>query len=32
MLINRDAGEGWSDVEKGGQVKCVPANYTQDVA
>ncbi len=31
VLVNRDAGDGWADVEKGGQVKSVPANYIQDV-
>jgi hypothetical protein len=31
VLVNRDAGDGWSDVEKGGVVKSVPANYIQDV-
>ncbi|KAI9830877.1 MAG: hypothetical protein M1826_004306 [Phylliscum demangeonii] len=31
VLVNRDAGHGWSDVEKGGVVKSVPANYLQDV-
>jgi formin-binding protein 1 len=30
VLINRDAGDGWADVEKGGVVKAVPANYIQD--
>src|SRR4051794_295642 len=31
VLVNRDAGGGWADVEKGGTVKSVPANYIQDV-
>ncbi len=31
VLINRDAGEGWADVEKGGQIRCVPANYIHEV-
>jgi len=31
VLINRNAGDGWADVEKGGMVKSVPANYIQDV-
>ena len=31
VLINKDSGDGWADVEKGGQVKSVPANYIQDV-
>lgn len=29
VLINKDSGDGWADVEKGGQVKSVPANYVQ---
>lgn len=31
VLVNRDAGDGWADVEKGGLTKSVPANYIQDV-
>jgi formin-binding protein 1 len=31
VLINMDAGDGWADVEKDGQVKSVPANYVQQV-
>ena len=31
VLIKKDAGDGWADVEKGGQTKSVPANYIQDV-
>ena len=31
VLINMDAGDGWADVEKGGAVKSVPANYIQQV-
>lgn len=31
VLINQNAGDGWSDVEKNGFVKSVPANYLQDV-
>ena len=31
VLINKDAGDGWADVEKGGVVKSVPANYVQEV-
>ncbi|KAI5310590.1 hypothetical protein KEM55_004917 [Ascosphaera atra] len=27
VLVNRDSGNGWSDVEKDGVVKSVPANY-----
>ncbi|KAK2737382.1 hypothetical protein FQN57_007561 [Myotisia sp. PD_48] len=30
VLVNRDSGNGWADVEKGGQIKCVPANYIED--
>lgn len=32
VLINKDSGDGWADVEKGGQVKSVPANYIQEVS
>lgn len=31
VLVNKDAGDGWADVERGGQVKSVPANYLRDV-
>ena len=31
VLINKDSGDGWADVEKGGVTKCVPANYIQEV-
>lgn len=31
VLVNRDSGEGWADVEKGGQTKSVPANYIEEV-
>lgn len=31
VLINKDAGDGWADVEKGGITKSVPANYIQEV-
>lgn len=31
VLINRDSGDGWADVERGGVTKSVPANYIQDV-
>ncbi|KAF2757620.1 hypothetical protein EJ05DRAFT_395388 [Pseudovirgaria hyperparasitica] len=31
VLITRDIGDGWADIEKGGQVKSVPANYIQEV-
>ncbi|KAK5172464.1 hypothetical protein LTR04_003962 [Oleoguttula sp. CCFEE 6159] len=32
VLIKGDEGDGWAEVEKGGLVKSVPANYVQDVA
>lgn len=32
VLINKDSGDGWADVEKGGHVKSVPANYIRDVS
>ena len=32
VLINKDSGDGWADVEKNGQVKSVPANYIQEVS
>lgn len=31
VVVNRDAGDGWSEVEKGGVVKAVPANYVRDL-
>ena len=31
VCVNRDTGDGWADVERGGVVKSVPANYIQDV-
>ena len=31
VLINRDTGDGWAEVEKSGVSKSVPANYIQDV-
>jgi hypothetical protein len=31
VLINKDSGDGWAEVEKGGVVKSVPANYIQEV-
>lgn len=31
VLINKDAGDGWADVERGGVVRSVPANYIQEV-
>ncbi|KAI9747020.1 MAG: hypothetical protein M1815_004732 [Lichina confinis] len=32
VVVVRDAGDGWAEVEKGGAVKSVPANYVQDVS
>lgn len=31
VVVKRDAGDGWSEVEKAGVVKAVPANYVKDV-
>lgn len=31
VLVSKDTGDGWADVEKGGHVKSVPANYLKDV-
>lgn len=31
VLITRDSGDGWADVERGGSTKSVPANYIQEV-
>ena len=31
VLIKEDPGDGWAEVEKGGQTKSVPANYVQAV-
>ena len=31
VLVNRDGGDGWADVERGGLTKSVPANYIQEV-
>ena len=31
VLITRDTGDGWAEVEKGGVTKSVPANYIQEV-
>jgi hypothetical protein len=31
VLINKDTGDGWAEVEKGGVVRSVPANYVQEV-
>lgn len=31
VLVNRDGGDGWAEVEKGGVTRSVPANYISDV-
>lgn len=31
VLVNRDSGNGWADVERGGVVRSVPANYITEV-
>jgi len=31
VLVNKDGGDGWADVEKGGITKSVPANYIQEL-
>ncbi|KAJ5887783.1 hypothetical protein N7495_007824 [Penicillium taxi] len=31
VLITRDTGDGWADVERGGVTRSVPANYIQEV-
>jgi len=31
VLIKEDPGDGWAEVEKGGQTKSVPASYIQAV-
>jgi formin-binding protein 1 len=31
VLIKEDPGDGWAEVEKGGVVRSVPANYVQVV-
>ena len=31
VLVNKDGGDGWADVEKGGLTKSVPANYIHEV-
>ncbi|KAJ5584602.1 Fps/Fes/Fer/CIP4 homology [Penicillium hispanicum] len=31
VLITRDTGDGWADVERGGVTKSVPANYIEEV-
>jgi hypothetical protein len=31
VLISKDTGDGWAEVEKGGVSRSVPANYIQEV-
>lgn len=31
VLVNKDSGNGWADVERGGVVRSVPANYIAEV-
>jgi hypothetical protein len=31
VLVTRNGGDGWADVERGGVTKSVPANYIQEV-
>lgn len=31
MLVKKDGGDGWAEVEKGAVTKSVPANYIKDV-
>ena len=31
VLVSRDGGDGWAEVERGGITKSVPANYIRDV-
>jgi hypothetical protein len=31
VLIKEDPGDGWVEVERGGVIKSVPANYVQSV-
>ena len=31
VLVNKDGGDGWADVEKAGVRKSVPANYIQEI-
>lgn len=30
VLVRADEGDGWADVERGGVVRSVPANYLGD--
>jgi len=31
ILKSKDNGDGWAEVEKGGEIRSVPANYIQEV-
>ena len=31
VRAGQDTGDGWAEVEKGGQIRSVPANYIRDV-
>ena len=31
VLVNKDGGDGWADVERSGVTKSVPANYIQEI-
>ncbi len=31
VLVSKDGGDGWADVEKGGVTKSVPANYIREI-
>jgi hypothetical protein len=31
VLVKKDSGDGWMDVEKGGVTRSVPANYVEEV-
>ena len=31
ILISMGSGDGWADVERGGETRSVPANYIQEV-
>ena len=32
VLVNKESGDGWADVEKGGSTRSVPANYIQEIS
>jgi hypothetical protein len=31
ILISKGSGDGWVDVERGGETRSVPANYIKEV-